>query len=98
MNFQNYKQVEEYLSHQQVFIKKEIVNANFKTITLPNRVYQINKVDVDRINEDTIAITLYFEHEVTTIYEYMTDNEFFKWINLQFIPIKCLVEYYSKKQ
>lgn len=96
MEIISYVDVETYLQNQQVYIRKEIANSDFKTIAKCSKVHNIGMVEVKRISENTIAFTIVIDGVETTMYEYKTDDEFFKWIKEVFIPVSQLITCFIK--
>ena len=85
--FKNYKDVEEYLQYKQVFFKKSIANADLQEILKGGEVHNVGKVSIERIRTDAIAFSLEVCGKEITIYEFKEQQEFFKDIKKQFIPI-----------
>ena len=92
MNLLSYQDVENYLQNKQVYFRKEIANSDFKTISESGKVYNVGKVDLNRLNEQQIAFTININGVETTMYEYKSDLELFAWVKTNFIPVCELVE------
>jgi len=93
--FRNYKEVEKYLQNKQVYVRKDIVNSDFKRILKGRMVYNIEYVEIKSLNKrpiQTFAFTLIIEGLEFTLYEYKTQQELFKWIKQNFIPIRELID------
>jgi hypothetical protein len=92
--FRNYNEVEKYLQNKQVYLRKDIVNSDFKRMLKGRMVYNIEYVEIKSLNKrpiETFAFTLIIEGLEFTIYEYKTQQELFKWIKQNFIPISELI-------
>jgi hypothetical protein len=94
--FRNYKEVEEYLQHKQVYFKKGIINTDLKEIAQGGVVHNVGKVLIERIREDAIAFSLEICSKEIVIYEFKKQKEFFKDIKNQFIPVNELIKSYNE--
>ena len=97
MNILSYSDVEKYLQNKQVYFRKSIETADFKTFAKENKVYTISKVEIQRINEERIAFTIIINGKETTLYEYKTDLEFFDFVKTNFIPVYVLLDAYVSR-
>lgn len=91
MNILSYVDVEDYLSCKQVYFRKQITNSDFETIVESGRVYYVGKVELKRLNENTISFSLIVEGNEVNIYEYKSDLEMFSFVKINFIPVQELV-------
>jgi len=89
-----YKDVEIYLQNKQVYFKKEIADVNLQTIAAAQTVHYVGAVVLERISEERIAFTIIVNGIKTTMYEYKSDNELFKWVKENFIPVAELAQAY----
>ena len=92
MNIFNYKDAEKYLQNRQVYFRKEVSNRDLKTIAESDKVHNIGSVDIERLNDTTIALRIQINGIETPIYQYKTDLELFAWIKVNFIPVNELVD------
>ena len=93
MEIVTFAEVENYLKNKQVYFKKEIVDSSFiQTVAQGGKVHNIGNVEVKRINDNVIALTMFIDGIETTIYDYKTDSEFIKFIKTQFVPVSYLVQ------
>lgn len=58
------------------------------------RVHDIGDVEVKKLDEQRIALTLAINGKETTIYNYKSDLEIFAWVKNNFIPVYVLVNNY----
>jgi hypothetical protein len=79
------------LKNKQVYFKKDIVNRDFKTIVEAGKVYYVGKVELKRLNENTLSFLLMIEGKEVNIYEYKSDLEIFAFVKTNFIPVQELV-------
>jgi len=91
MNILSFQDVTSYLQNKQVYFKKEIVNRDFKTIVEAGKVYYVGKVELKRLNENTLSFLLMIEGKEVNIYEYKSDLEIFAFVKTNFIPVQELV-------
>ena len=91
MNILSFTDAEKYLQNRQVYFRKEISNSDLKTIAKPDRVHNIGRVEITRLNKTTIVIYIEINNEMANIYEYKTNLELFAWIKTNFIPVNELV-------
>ena len=89
-----YDQLERYLQNQQVYFRLDIVNRNFNTIAESGKVHNIGNVEIERLNQRTIAFTITVNGIETTMYEYLSDKAFSDWVTKNFIPVFKLLERY----
>lgn len=97
MNLLSYGDVETYLARKQVYFKKEIANINFQTIASSDRVHQVGRVEVRRLNNQQIAFSIQINDLEATLIEYKSDLELFAWIKTNFIPVSELLNGYLQK-
>lgn len=91
MNILSFTDAEKYLINKQVYFMKEIANSDLKTIAKADKVHNVGKVEITRLNDNTISIYIGINNEMANIYEYKTDLELFAWIRTNFIPVNELV-------
>jgi hypothetical protein len=91
MNILSYRDVEDYLSCKQVYFRKQISNVDLKTIVEAGKVYYVGKVELKRLNENTLSFLLMIEGKEVNIYEYKSDLEMFAFVKTNFIPVQELV-------
>jgi hypothetical protein len=91
MNILSYRDVEDYLSCKQVYFRKQISNVDLKTIVESGRVYYVGKVELKRLNENTLSFLLIIEGKEVNIFEYKSDLEMFAFVKTNFIPVQELV-------
>lgn len=94
MNILSFTDAETHLQNKQIYFRKEIASSGFKTIAKADRVHDVGKVEITRLNERTIAFFIIINDVETTMYEYKTDLELFAWIKTNFIPVNELVNKY----
>lgn len=92
MNLLSYQDVENYLQNKQVYFKKEIANSDLKTLVEKDRVHNVGKVELKRLNATVVALSIQINDIETTLYEYKTDLELFAWVKQNFIPVCELVK------
>jgi hypothetical protein len=91
MNILSYRDVEDYLSCKQVYFRKQISNVDLKTIVESGKVYYVGKVELKRLNENTLSFLLIIEGKEVNIFEYKSDLEMFSFVKTNFIPVQELV-------
>jgi hypothetical protein len=91
MNILSYRDVDDYLSCKQVYFRKQISNVDLKTIVEAGKVYYVGKVELKRLNENTLSFILMIEGKEVNIYEYKSDLEMFAFVKTNFIPVQELV-------
>jgi hypothetical protein len=91
MNILSYRDVEDYLSCKQVYFRKQISNVDLKTIVEAGKVHYVGKVELKRLNENTLSFILMIEGKEVIIYEYKSDLEMFAFVKTNFIPVQELV-------
>ena len=94
MKIRSFEDAEKYMANQQVYFKKEIVSIDFKTIAEELRVHNVGNVEVKRISDKTIAMSIVINGTETTIYQECSDKDFYSFINRSFITVYDLVTYW----
>lgn len=92
MNILNFKDVEKYLAHKQVYFRKSIVDINMKTIVKEFLVHNVSDIKVYRLNNDIITLRMTVLDEEIIIHKEMQDLEMFAWIRTNLIPVDILVK------
>jgi hypothetical protein len=92
MNILSYFDVEHYLTFNQVYLRKTIVDSDFNEIAKETVVYLVGMVRVKRINETTIMMEIEINGASPAIYQYMTDLEFFAWVKTTFVRVSEMYE------
>lgn len=91
MNILSYRDVEDYLSCKQVYFRKQISDVDLKTIVEAAKVYYVGKVELKRLNENTLSFSLMIEGKEVVIYDYKSDLEMFAFVKVNYIPVQELV-------
>jgi hypothetical protein len=94
MNITSVDQIQNYLAFKQIYFRKEVQDSNFNTFAKGGRVSEVGKVEVSKIRENCIALTLEINGEQTMIYNDMNEVEFVKFVTSLCVPVSVLVESY----
>ena len=87
---------ENYLKNSQVYFRKAIANKDWLSEEVEaNKVHQVGRVEINRIDEDRVAFHIQVNGNEYTLYEYKTDLELFAWIRTNLIPVRELVNFYN---
>ena len=94
------EEITNFLQNRQVYITKNIVNRSFQTIAEAGKVYNIGAVHIkktvsDYSDNNSIAFTIVIDDVETTIYYFLSENEFLKYIKVFFIPVSEMFEIYK---
>ena len=85
-----FETVESHLQNKQVYFRKEIANVDLQTIAEARKVHNVGRVSVQRIDVERFALDIEINGKETTIYQYMSRDEFFEWVWDNFIPVSEL--------
>lgn len=92
------RNIEEYLSNQQVYVTTDIVDSDLRTIAHAHKVYLVGRVEVERLNLDTVVLRIEIGNKWANLYRnHALDLKFESWVKKVFIPVSVLWKTYQKQ-
>jgi hypothetical protein len=92
MNILSDQDLKTHMNRNQVYVTKEVCNYNFKTQFEANKVYFIDGIDVDWINDDTVCIEIFFEGENCQFHRTCSKLALYAEMKSIFIPVSEMYE------
>lgn len=88
--------IKKYLEQKEVFCKKEISDVTLKTIIKLNSTIFINLCEFEKIMNGCFCLEINFidfsgENKNISIYQYLSENDFYSFVKENFVPIKELI-------
>lgn len=94
--FKSIEDVEKYISGQQVYIVPEITDYSLVRKTKGNTVHNVKEVSIEYVREDCFCLALTINDKLLRLYLDKTQNELYKWVKTNFIPVKEMLYAYRK--
>lgn len=93
-------EIEDFLRNKQVYLIRDIVNPDMRTIAQSGKVYDIGEVEAKLIRDDIIALSIEINGEKPTLYDsFRSVDEYMEYLEKCFIPVRDMLSaYYKLKQ
>ncbi len=96
MNILSDEDLKTYMNGNQMYVRKVVCDYNFKTQFEANKVYQIEGIIIEWVNDDTVVVEIYYEGKECQFHRTCTKLALYAELKSLFIPVTEMYEAWKR--